>query len=240
MGEAILELDALVAGYGPVTVLRGADLSVPEAAITTVIGPNGAGKSTLMKAAFGLLPIRAGHVRFRGEEITGMPPARLLARGIVFVPQGRNLFAELSVRHNLEIAGSALRLDDLDRRIADMLERFPALRSRADMQASVLSGGEQKLLELARALLVEPRLLLVDEPSLGLSPRVAREIFALLKRLRDRGMTILMVEQNARSALAHSDFGVVMDQGRVALTAPAPELLTDPRIGKLFLGGRPD
>lgn len=235
--ETLLEIEDLVAGYGRVTILRGTTLAVPHRAITTVIGPNGAGKSTLMKAIFGLLPPRSGRILLQGSEITGLGPGQLLRRGLVFVPQGRNLFPELSVRHNLELGAAAFRISDLDARIEAMLDRFPLLRERAEMQASVLSGGEQKLLELARALLLDPALLLIDEPSLGLSPRMTREIFAILTDLRDRGVAILMIEQNARSALGISDYGVVLDQGRVALEAPAAEILEDPRIGRLFLGG---
>ncbi len=235
--ETLLAIEDLVAGYGQVTILQGATLAVPRRAITTVIGPNGAGKSTLMKAIFGLLPPRSGRIFLEGREITGLGPRELLGRGLVFVPQGRNLFPELSVRHNLELGAAAFRIPDLDARIEAMLERFPLLRERAGMQASVLSGGEQKLLELARALLLDPALLLIDEPSLGLSPRMTREIFTILTGLRDRGVAILMIEQNARSALGVSDFGVVLDQGRVALEAPAAEILEDPRLGRLFLGG---
>ncbi len=235
--EALLSVEDLVAGYGPVTILRGASLEVAAGAVTTVIGPNGAGKSTLMKAVFGLLPPRGGRVRLAGEEITGRSPRELLARGLVFVPQGRNLFPELTVRHNLELGAAAFALPDLDARVDALLARFPLLGERAGMQASVLSGGEQKLLEIARALLLEPRLLLVDEPSLGLSPKTTREIFAILTGLRDRGVAVLMIEQNAKSALGISDVGIVLDQGRVARQAPAAEILADPRIGRLFLGG---
>ncbi len=237
MAEVLLRVEDLVAGYGRVTILRGTTLAVRAGAITTVIGPNGAGKSTLMKTLFGLLPPRSGRVLFGDHEITGSPPRDLLTRGLVYVPQGRNLFPELSVRHNLELGAAAFDPPDLDARVDAMLARFPLLAERAEMQASVLSGGEQKLLELARALLFDPVLLLIDEPSLGLSPRTTAEIFAILADLRDRGVAILMIEQNARRALAVSDFGVVLDQGRVALEAPAPEILGDPRIGSLFLGG---
>ncbi len=237
MAETLLRIEDLVAGYGRVTILRGATLAVAAGAVTTVIGPNGAGKSTLMKAVFGLLPPRTGRVFLAGEEITGLGPRELLRRGVVYVPQGRNLFPELTVRHNLELGAAAFRIPDLDARVEAILERFPLLAERAGMQASVLSGGEQKLLELARALLLDPVLLLIDEPSLGLSPRTTAEIFGILGRLRDRGVAILMIEQNARSALGMSDFGVVLDQGRVALRAPAPEILADPRVGRLFLGG---
>lgn len=238
MTEAILRIEEVVAGYGPITVLNSISLDVPAGAVTTLIGPNGAGKSTLLRAIFGLLPLRRGRIRFAGRDISGASPRELLAGGMVYVPQGRNLFPELSVRHNLELGGvTRLSGRELDRRVEAMFERFPLLARRADAQASVLSGGEQKLLEIARGLLLEPRLLLVDEPSIGLSPRVAGEIFALLRRLRDGGTTVLVVEQNARRALAVSDVGVVLEQGRVRLRAPADAILSDPRIGRLFLGG---
>jgi len=236
--DPILELDGVVAGYGPLTILHGTTFSVQRGAITTIVGPNGAGKSTVFKTVFGLLAPRAGRVLFDGAPITGQPPRRLLAAGLTYVPQGRNLFPELSVRHNLELGGITLGEGaDLASRIAAVMERFPVLRDKADAQASTLSGGQQKILEIARALLLEPRLMLIDEPSIGLSPILVKEVFSILQGLRDRGVTILMVEQNARSALAISDDAVVLEQGRTALAGPAPTILADPRVGQLFLGG---
>jgi branched-chain amino acid transport system ATP-binding protein len=229
----LLELEGLVAGYGKLTVLNETSLRVPRGAITTVIGPNGAGKSTVFKAVFGLLPVRSGRVRLDGRDITGLPPARLLELGVTYVPQGRNVFPELSVAHNLELGAS----DPQPSRIAALMERFPVLREKARAQASTLSGGQQKLLEIARGLLREPKLMLIDEPSIGLSPILVREIFDILRELCAKGVTILMVEQNAKRALEISDYGVVLELGRTRMAGRARELLADPRVGQLFLGG---
>ncbi len=231
--EPLLELEGVVAGYGKLTVLNETSLRVPRGAITTIIGPNGAGKSTVFKAAFGLLPVQRGRVLFDGRDITRLGPRRLLDLGIVYVPQGRNVFPELSVLHNLELGTSA----PDPGRIEAVMDRFPVLREKAGAQASTLSGGQQKLLEIARGLLREPRLMLVDEPSIGLSPLLVREIFDILRDLRGRGVTILMVEQNAKRALETSDFGVVLELGRTRMAGRASELLCDPRVGQLFLGG---
>jgi branched-chain amino acid transport system ATP-binding protein len=239
MGDgAILELEDVVAGYGKLTVLHGTRLAVRRGAITTIIGPNGAGKSTVFKAVFGLLPVERGRVIFDGQETTNLAPRRLLERGICYVPQGRNIFPELSVRHNLELGGEAAGPGiDLASRMAAMMERFPMLRERADAQASTLSGGQQKLLEIARGLLLDPKLVLIDEPSIGLSPRLVHETFDILAGLRDKGVSILMVEQNAKSALEHSDYGIVLEQGRTRMEGEARAILADRRIAQLFLGG---
>ena len=230
----LLALEGVVAGYGKLTVLNETSFRVPRGAITTIIGPNGAGKSTVFKAVFGLLPLQRGRVVFDGREITRLGPRRLLELGVTYIPQGRNVFPELSVLHNLELGTTAA---DAAARIEAVMERFPVLREKAGKQASTLSGGQQKLLEIARGLLVEPRLMLVDEPSIGLSPLLVREIFDILRDLRAKGVTILMVEQNAKRALEISDFGVVLELGRTRMAGKASELLADPRVGQLFLGG---
>ncbi len=236
--DPILTLTDVVAGYGAMTILNGTTFSVRRAAITTVIGPNGAGKSTVFKAIFGMLPVRTGRIAFGGKDVTNLQPRELLAQGISYVPQGRNIFPELSVRHNLELGGiSAPRTVDIRARMEAAMQRFPVLRTKADRQASTLSGGEQKLLEIARALLLEPKLMLIDEPSIGLSPLMVQETFAVLRELRDRGVSILMVEQNARSALQISDDGLVLEQGRTRMAGRAVDLLNDSRVGSLFLGG---
>jgi branched-chain amino acid transport system ATP-binding protein len=241
MSAPILELENVVAGYGRTTILNGTSFAVRRGAITTVIGPNGAGKSTAFKAVFGLLPVREGSVRFDGAEIANKAPRDLLAAGIAYVPQGRNVFGELSVRHNLEIGATSIwGKVDVPARIEQALARFPALAGKADVQASTLSGGQQKLLEVARGLLLDPKLILIDEPSIGLSPIMVKEVFGLLQGLRDKGVTILMVEQNARSALEISDDGIVLELGRTRLQGKAREILDDPRVGKLFLGGALD
>jgi branched-chain amino acid transport system ATP-binding protein len=223
---AILELEDVVAGYGRIAILNGTRFSVARGAITTIVGPNGAGKSTALKAAFGLLPLQRGRVRFDGTEATGLSPRRLLELGVCYVPQGRNVFPELSVRHNLELgAVSAPAGFDLEARLGRVMERFPVLREKARAQASTLSGGQQKLLEIARGLLLDPKLILIDEPSIGLSPLMVQETFAILQDLRARGVSILMVEQNARSALRLSDYGIVLELGRTRFEGTAKEVL---------------
>lgn len=236
--EPILTLDNVVAGYGKMTILHGASFTVPRAAITTVIGPNGAGKSTVFKTVFGMLVARSGRVLFDGAEITNLSPRALIARGLSYVPQGRNIFPELSVRHNLELgAVMAPAGFDLSGRMDAAMDRFPVLRRKAGAQASTLSGGEQKMLEIARALLMEPKLMLIDEPSIGLSPILVNELFAILADMRSRGVTVLMIEQNAKRALEISDHGIVLELGRMRIADTAGAILADPRIGQLFLGG---
>jgi branched-chain amino acid transport system ATP-binding protein len=234
----ILGLEGVVCGYGKLTVLNETTFKVARGAITTLIGPNGAGKSTVFKAAFGLLPVQRGRIAFDGRDITNQEPRRLLELGITYVPQGRNVFPELSVLHNLELGLTAAgRAADVAGRVEAMLERFPILREKAHAQASTLSGGQQKLLEIARGLLLDPKLMLIDEPSIGLSPRLVGQTFDILQALRGQGVSILMVEQNAKRALEISDFGVVLELGRVRMQGKARDLLADPRVGQLFLGG---
>jgi branched-chain amino acid transport system ATP-binding protein len=237
MSEAILSVENLVGGYGKMTILNGTSFSVPPATITTIIGPNGAGKSTVFKAIFGLLRLREGTIRFAGRDVTRLSQRALLNAGITYVPQGRNIFPELSVRHNIELGGVAAKGIDLPPRIEAALDLFPALRRKANQQASTLSGGEQKQLEIARSLLLEPKLMLIDEPSIGLSPLMVQQTFDILGSLRDRGVTVLMIEQNARSALEISDIGIVLELGQTRMVDKAATILNDPRIGQLFLGG---
>jgi branched-chain amino acid transport system ATP-binding protein len=237
-GDPILILRDVVAGYGRMTILNGLSATIRRGAITTVIGPNGAGKSTLFKTVFGLLGVRSGTVTFDGTDTTGCAPRRMLDKGMCYVPQGRNLFPELSVRHNLELGGVALAdRSGLAARMDEMMARFPMLREKADAQASTLSGGQQKLLEVARGLLLNPKLMLIDEPSIGLSPLMVQEVFSILTGLRDAGVTILLIEQNARAALAISDYGLVLEQGLTRIEDRADAILADPRIAQLFLGG---
>lgn len=238
MAARIIEFDKVVAGYSPsLTILNETTLDANEGEITLLIGPNGAGKSTVLKTLFGILVPRAGEVRFEGKRINSKRPRDLLADGIAFVPQGRNLFGSLSVRHNLELGGITLPRNQLAGRIEEVLDRFPRIRERIDNQASTLSGGEQKQLEVGRALLLRPRVLLIDEPSIGLSPKLVGEVMALLRGLADAGTTILMVEQNVRTALKYANRALVLEMGRLALDRPASELLQDPDLNRLFLGG---
>jgi len=236
--EKIIEFDKVVAGYSPsLTILNETTLDARRGEISLLIGPNGAGKSTVLKTLFGMLVPRSGEVRFEGKRINGKPPRALLADGIAFVPQGRNLFGSLSVRHNLELGGITLPRGDLGARIEEVLERFPRIRERLDNQASTMSGGEQKQLEVGRALLLHPRVLLIDEPSIGLSPKLVQEVLTLLRALADAGTTVLMVEQNVRTALKYADRALVLEMGRLALDRPASEVLNDPDLNRLFLGG---
>ena len=233
-----LVLDEVVAGYGKMTILHGTTAHIRRAAITTVIGPNGAGKSTMFKTIFGLLPVRSGTVTFDGRDITNFSPREMLNAGIVYVPQGRNIFPELSVRHNLELGGISLSDQaTLSGRLDRVMQQFPMLKEKAGAQASTLSGGQQKLLEVARGMLLDPKLVLIDEPSIGLSPLLVQEVFSILKGLRDSGVTILLIEQNAKQALQISDYGLVLEQGRTRIEDTAPNILADPRIAQLFLGG---
>jgi branched-chain amino acid transport system ATP-binding protein len=236
--DEILRFEDVIAGYGTETILRGLSFGVRRGAITTIIGPNGSGKSTAFKASFGMLPVRAGRISYDGQEITNHTPRRLIAAGICYVPQGRNIFPELSVLHNLEFGGvAAPRGFDLKPRMEAAMDRFPVLRRKARQQASTLSGGEQKMLEIARGLMLEPRLMLIDEPSIGLSPILVEELFALIRDMRTRGVTVLMIEQNAKRALEQSDFGIVLELGCSRIQDRAEKILADPRIGQLFLGG---
>jgi branched-chain amino acid transport system ATP-binding protein len=238
VSEPILILDGVVAGYGKMTILNGTTARIRRGAITTVIGPNGAGKSTLFKTIFGLLTVRSGSIVIDGRDTTNFDPRAMLDAGVAYVPQGRNIFPELSVAHNLELGAVALK--DQSRvpdRVAAIMQRFPMLKEKARTQASTLSGGQQKILEVARSLLLDPKLLLIDEPSIGLSPLLVQEVFDILRGLRDKGVTILLIEQNAKQALQMSDYGLVLEQGQTRIEDTAPAILADARIAQLFLGG---
>ena len=236
--DPLLILDDVFAGYGKMTILNGTSARIRRGAITTVIGPNGAGKSTMFKTIFGLLAVRSGTITFDGRQTTNFAPRRILDEGVVYIPQGRNIFPELSVRHNLELGAVALSDQaSLPARMEKIMQRFPILHEKARAQGSTLSGGQQKMLEVARGLLLDPKLILIDEPSIGLSPLMVQEVFAILKSLRDNGVTILLIEQNAKQALQISDYGLVMEQGQTRIEDTAPNILADPRIAQLFLGG---
>jgi branched-chain amino acid transport system ATP-binding protein len=234
----MLELKNIHGGYGKITILNGVSFSIPKASITTVIGPNGAGKSTVFKAIFGLLNIHSGQILLDGQDVTRQTPRQMIGHGVTYVPQGRNVVPQLSVYHNLELGGiTASDQANVRKRIDMVMDQFPMLRRFSDRKAIELSGGQQKQLEVARALLLDPKLILIDEPSIGLSPNLVQEVFQTLIRLRDQGVTILMVEQNAKSALAMSDYGLVLELGQTRMYDKASALLSDPRVGQLFLGG---
>ncbi|WP_267211560.1 ABC transporter ATP-binding protein [Chelatococcus asaccharovorans] len=234
----MLELRNIHGGYGKITILNGVSFAIPKASITTVIGPNGAGKSTVFKAIFGLLNIQSGQVLLEGQDVTRQSPRQMIGHGVTYVPQGRNVVPQLSVYHNLELGGiTAQDQVKLRKRIDAVMDQFPMLREFRDRKAIELSGGQQKQLEVARALLLDPKLILIDEPSIGLSPNLVQEVFRTLLRLRDQGVSVLMVEQNAKAALAMSDYGLVLELGQTRMHEPADRLLADPRVGQLFLGG---
>lgn len=234
----LLELEEVRAGYGiGPDILTGVSLTVDEGRTYCLIGPNGAGKSTLLKTVAGLLRPREGEVRLEGEPLTRLRPDQVLARGVCFVPQDRSLFPDMTVRENLMMGGFIER----NRRV--LLERrerveelFPILADRAGQRARTLSGGEQQMLALGRALMIEPRLLMIDEPSLGLAPRIAEQIFDSIGRLKELGITVLLVEQNVRKGLACSDWAWVLDLGTLRFEGPADRILSDPRIEELYLG----
>lgn len=237
----MLELKDLHGGYGKIQILNGTSFAIERGSITTMIGPNGAGKSTVFKAIFGLLSISSGQIFLDGQDVTGQTPKQMIGHGVTYVPQGRNVVPQLSVYHNLELGGITADDQTLVReRIEKVMDQFPMLREFRDRKAVELSGGQQKQLEVARSLLLDPKLILVDEPSIGLSPNLVQEVFRTLQDLRDQGVTILMVEQNAKMALAMSDFGLVLELGQTRMHDKAQTLLDDPRVGHLFLGGHID
>jgi branched-chain amino acid transport system ATP-binding protein len=233
----ILQLDGVVAGYGAGDILKGVNLRVDAGTVTCLIGPNGAGKSTVLKTVSGLLRPRRGSVTFRAEEISHLSPRARLLLGIVHVPQERSLFPAMTVWDNLLMGGYILADAKLIRqRLDEAVAAFPLCATRAKERAGSLSGGEQKQIELARTLILDPALTLLDEPSIGLDPRSRRVVFESIRMLASTGRTIVLVEQNARSGLAVGDQGVVLESGVVRLVGTGPELLTDPEVARLYLG----
>jgi branched-chain amino acid transport system ATP-binding protein len=236
-GTVLLHLEDVVAGYGSGDILKGVTLDVLGGGVTCLIGPNGAGKSTVLKAVSGLLRPSAGRVVFQGDDITGSPPRANLLRGIVHVPQERSLFPGMTVWDNLLMAGYLRGNErELTRRVDEVAAMFPIVAERRGAHAGSLSGGEQKQVELARTLLFDPRLILLDEPSIGLDPKSRHLVFDAIGRLAATGRTVLLVEQNARSGLAASHHGAVLEAGVVALTGTGRELLADPEVARLYLG----
>src|SRR3984893_16440005 len=235
--DACLELRGIAAGYGQGDILRGLDLDVPASQITCLIGPNGAGKSTVLRVISGLLRPRAGQVRLAGGDVPGPPPRAMLDRGVAHVPQERSLFPAMSVWDNI-LMGAYISDDHaaVARRATEIAEHFPICARRPHDRAGALSGGEQKTVEIARAMMLDPPVLCFDEPSVGLEPRARKTIFGVLADLSREGRTILLVEQNARSGLAIAHNGAVLDAGIVGLAAPASELLDSPEVGRLYLG----
>jgi branched-chain amino acid transport system ATP-binding protein len=238
MTEALIDVRDLHVSYGSVVAVRGIAFHVDEGELVSLVGANGAGKTSTLAVLSGLLRPRSGTVTFDGRAVTGRRSSELVRMGLVLVPEGRQVLAQMSVRENLELGGFQRRdRVELRREIDEMMQRFPILGNRAAMPAGALSGGEQQLLAIARGLLARPRLLLLDEPSMGLAPQAVEQVFSILEDLHHRGRTILLVEQNAFRALQLSDRAYVMETGSVVMEGPGPTLMRDPRIVDAYLGG---
>jgi branched-chain amino acid transport system ATP-binding protein len=232
----MLEVIGLTVSYGPIEAVREVSFRVGRGAVVTLIGPNGAGKSTTLQALSGVVPVRAGRVVFDGRDISRMGAHKRVPAGLVQVPEGRQVLAGMTVRENLEMGAYHRPQREVASDLARMEERFPILRTRRDTLAGSLSGGEQQMLAIARGLMARPRMLLLDEPSLGLAPLIVKEIFAIVEELRADGLTILLVEQNARLALAASSYAYVMESGSIVLEGSADALRSDPAVARTYLG----
>ena len=235
---ALLEVENITAGYGEgPDILKGVSIKVEQGQTYCIIGPNGAGKSTLLRVICGLLHPREGQVIFKGELLNRLRTDQILKKGISFVPQDRSLFPDMTVKENLRMGGYSLTDgNDLENRIEEAYQMFPILEERQSQHAKTLSGGEQQMLAIGRTLVLRPEIIMLDEPSLGLAPIVANFIFENIKKLQKSGMTILIVEQNARKGLEFSDWGFVLDLGQTRFEGPADTILNDPRIQELYLG----
>ena len=234
---SLLTVTNLQVSYGGIEALKGISFNVEEGQIVTLIGANGAGKSTTLRAISGLVPIKAGGITFEGRDITSLTTTQIVKEGIVMVPEGRRVFPNLTVLENLKI-GAFLRKDqnEVSKSIDYVYERFPRLQERHWQMAGTLSGGEQQMLAVGRALMARPRLVMMDEPSLGLAPLVVRDIFHIIKRLAEEGITVLLIEQNANAALRAADVGYVLETGRITLTGSGQELLTNQAVRDAYLG----
>jgi len=234
--NVVLDVQDVDSGYGDVQVLDDLSMTLAENEIACLVGPNGAGKSTVLKTVFGMLTPWTGHVRYHGDDIGGMAPEDVVRAGIGYVPQTDNVFGTLTIEENLRMGGVA-RSDDIGPVLDELYDRFPLLTEKQRAKAKTLSGGQRQVLAFARALVMEPDVLLVDEPSAGLAPNTADEVFADVQAVNELGTAILMVEQNARKGLSISDTGYVLDQGTVAYADDADGLLDDPEVSRLYLGG---
>ncbi|MGH3407654.1 MAG: ABC transporter ATP-binding protein [Streptosporangiaceae bacterium] len=233
----ILVVEDVVSGYGGADILHDVSLTVVDGGITCVVGPNGAGKSTLLATISGLLRPRRGQVTLCGEPVAGKSPRQILQMGLVYVPQNHSLFKDMTVRENLDLGGYTLSRQVVARRRGHVEEMFPQVAGWANMKAGSLSGGQQRLVEIARGLMLDPALVILDEPSMGLSPKVLKSVFDAVRMLNAAGKSILLVEQNARAGLRLSTHGVVLENGRVRLAGTGREVLEHPEIGALYLGG---
>ena len=233
---SLIDVKDVVAGYGGAPILNGVNISIEQSDIGVIVGPNGAGKSTTLKAIFGLLKVSQGAITFAGENITNALPDRLVPKGLSFVPQEKNVFTSMSVEENLEM-GAFTRRDDFSSTLNWVYDMFPVLREKRRQPAGELSGGQRQMVAMGRALMSQPRLLLLDEPSAGLSPRYVIEIFEQIVKVNEAGVGILMVEQNARQALAFASRGFVLANGQNLFTGTGAELIADPDVARSFLGG---
>ncbi len=234
----MLKLQNIYAGYDGSDVLKGVDLEVQQASITCIVGPNGAGKSTVLRVLSGLLKPRLGEITFDGRSIVGLNPRRILSLGIVQVAQNHSLFTDMGVRENVRLGAYMLNDSALvSRRLKEVEDMFPIVKERAKDKAGSLSGGQQRLVEFARCLMLDPKLILLDEPSMGLDPKTLKQVFDTIKTMHETGRTILLVEQNVRTGLGASTHGVVMESGKVRLEGSNTEILNHPEIGHLYLGG---
>lgn len=231
----MLKIEDLKVSYGGIEAVKGISLTVEQGQIVTLIGANGAGKSTTLRAIAGLVRAAAGRITFEGEEITAMAPDAIVAKGITLVPEGRRVFPDLTVLENLKI-GAYLRKDSLDKDIEWVYSLFPRLQERLWQAAGTLSGGEQQMLAVGRALMSKPKLVMMDEPSLGLAPLVVKGIFDIIKKINSEGVTVLLIEQNANMALRMANVGYVLETGRITLTGPGKELLANEDVKKAYLG----
>lgn len=236
----MLEIKELNAGYGKIPAIEGISINVTEGQVAAIIGANGAGKSTLLKAISGLITHRSGHVMFRGRNVIHLPAHRIVALGLSQVAEGRQIFSHMTVEDNIHLGAYLYHRRrnraQIQRRISQLYEMFPILGRRAHQISGTLSGGEQQMLAIARALMTQPKLLILDEPSMGLAPLIVQEIFNVIKQLNQNGTTILLVEQNARAALTIADYGYVLETGRMVLEGKASELLGDPKVKAAYLG----
>ena len=237
MGDTILKIEGLSSGYGGIDILKEVSFEVKESEIACIIGPNGAGKSTLIKTVYGLLKPSAGKITFRNEEITGLSPLHILRKGISYLPQGRAIFPLMTVQENLEMGAFTRRDAGVKEDLVKIYDKFPILKERRSQLAGNLSGGEQQMLAIAMALLLSPKLMMLDEPSLGLSPQSMNLIFETIKILNKDGITLLIVEQNAKKALQISDHAIVLELGRKRFEGTGQEVLSNPELKKLYLGG---
>lgn len=234
----LLKLSNIVAGYGGGDILKGVDLVIEKGSIACIVGPNGAGKSTVLRVISGLLKPRLGELLFDGRSITGMNPRQILARGIVQVPQNHSLFTDMTVKDNVRLGGYMLHDSALvSKRLAEVEELFPIVKERAGDKAGSLSGGQQRLVEFARCLMLDPALILLDEPSMGLDPQTLKQVLGTVSLMHSTGKTILLVEQNVRAGLGLATHGVVMESGQVRLEGTNEQILNNPEISHLYLGG---